>query len=360
MIMKKSIWILVSLFVWGCVDAHYPMSIEEIEYIDYSNCLEENLTDVDRLLLESISFEAGQLYTSLDIEAARQKGVSEKKYGYFLEYLQYENQRIKEYLNSGAIVFYNGQPYASNEDMLLYVDMSEEMLSRTGYYDSVALVGRTSIKSGTTQIAETYFRFNGPHFIDIRMDGSGTIQLIEESKGFEAYLIHTNGIEGAQFVWGAGDDIYWNWKVRYLIGSGYTAWLYAYGHWSIPFPNLPGGSGGGGVVIGGISGNIYDANNPIYTSRFPSAVRYYLSKEKRTIEITINATGEFQILVYRVYSNGTSSLYTSKENCNGYETYTLSCPLNIQYRVLINKKKNVNGKVSYGYYGDKLFPPIIP
>ena len=356
--MKERLLILMGLFICGCADTYNPAGFEKIEYIDYSNCSGENLTHIDSVLLESISFDFGRLSTSFDVKEAKQRGIPEEKYEYFIEYLQNENQRIEKYLSSGAIVFYNGEPFTSNEEMWQYVEMPNENLSRAAYYDSVALVTRSSaIISGSTTITETFLRFNAPHFIDIRMDGSGTIQLIEEGKGFEAYLIHTTGMEGAKFVWGAGDNVSWNWKVRYLIGSGYTAYLYVYGHWCIPFPGIP-GSDTGGATVGGIGGNIYDPNNPIYTSRFPSAVRYTLLEEKRAIEITVNANGKFQMQVYRVM-NGTSSLFTGIDNCNGYTTYTLACPIGIQYRVLINKEVSVNGKKSYQYYGDKMFPPLL-
>lgn len=61
-----------------------PEILEQgINYIDYSCCSQEELSQKDRTLLENVAFKEEQLPCSLDLKSALGQGIPEKKYNYF-------------------------------------------------------------------------------------------------------------------------------------------------------------------------------------------------------------------------------------------------------------------------------------
>lgn len=72
--MEKKLFIIWMLFLLSC--SNDLKTIEpEVKYIDYSTCPQEGLTTIDKILLENVNFEEGQLGTSLNLTSALKLGI---------------------------------------------------------------------------------------------------------------------------------------------------------------------------------------------------------------------------------------------------------------------------------------------
>ncbi|MCR9011143.1 hypothetical protein [Gabonibacter chumensis] len=192
--MKKINLLIWTYLILGCSNS-LEIIEPEIGYIDYSNYPQEKLTQNDRTLLENINFQEGKLISLLNLKSALEQGIPKEKYSHFLQYLQNENQKIENYLDSGAIVFYNGEGFTRNEKLYQYVENTKQPLAKATYSQSTLLY--THEHSGSFNFYKEYSaNFNGTSRISVNYHGPNSVYIKENLKRVSAYLI--KGVNGSQ------------------------------------------------------------------------------------------------------------------------------------------------------------------
>jgi lipoprotein len=335
--MKKLNLIIWIYLLMGC--SGLPEILEqEIDYIDYSCCSQEELSQKDRTLLENVVFKEGQLSCSLDLKSALGQGIPEKKYNYFIEYLQNENQKFEEYLEAGGIVFYNGIPFTRNEELYQYVENKEESFSRADYNQAALVWSKGFVGRYDGIIPEERADFKGPSKIGIsKSNGGGAFELKEEFKKLTAYIGGTES--SAVFKWGFGNDVLWNWKIKYF-GSAYDRiYLYVTGHWEDPMPEFP----------------PYDiVHQKFWWNNMPSYVHLTHNRLDNYINIFIETAGNFSAQVYKKV-NKDYNRYSFIEQFSGNLNVRVSTPPECTFWIVIYCKKIVDQKIHWTYLGDMEF-----
>lgn len=330
--MKKMNLIVWVFLMIGCSGIPEP----EISYIDYSCCSQEELSECDYILLERVEFKEGKLSCLLGLKSALEQGIPEKKYNYFLEYLQNENQKLERYLESGAIVFYNGEPFTRNKELYQYVDNKEELLSRATYNQAAPIWTKRFTYRYDGIIPEDRADFKGPSKISVSSAGVGTFELEEKFKKLTAYI---GGNESsATFKWGFGNDVQWNWKIKYFSTRG-EATLYFTGHWEDPMPEFP--------PHDITSQKFWWNNMPVY-------VQLRHNKLDNYIEIYIETMGDFSAQVYKKV-NKDYVLYSFLDEFSGNTRPRVSTPPECTFWIVIYRKKKLDQKITWTYLGDMEF-----
>lgn len=182
--MKKINLLIWTYLILGCSNS-LEIIEPEIGYIDYSNYPQEKLTQNDRTLLENINFQEGKLISLLNLKSALEQGIPKEKYSHFLQYLQNENQKIENYLDSGAIVFYNGEGFTRNEKLYQYVENTKQPLAKATYSQSTLLY--THEHSGSFNFYKEYSaNFNGTSRISVNYHGPNSVYIKENLKRVSA------------------------------------------------------------------------------------------------------------------------------------------------------------------------------
>ena len=333
----------INLFVWiylliSC--SSVPEITElDIEYIDYSCCSQEELSLHDQILLDNIKFEEGKLSCLLALEDALEQGIPEKKYGYFLEYLAIKNQTFEKYLESGAIIFYNGEPFTRNEELYQYLDNNDELLSRATYIRGGTLWSHKfsrGINAGGEEIRQ---RFYGPSkIVASGSNGQGTFELNEVLKGLTAYI--DGKVSSATFKWGFGNDVDWNWKIKYF-GREFTSTTFKFeGYWEEPIPEFP---------------SINTGEEKRWWSNMPpSYVELTHSKIHDYINIYIKSVGVYLARVYKK-ENDKYILHDSLRRFDGYTDVFIRTPREQTFWIVIYIQEIGYGKPSWTYLGDMEF-----
>lgn len=331
----------LNLLIWiylliGC--SNVPEILEqEIGYIDYSCYPQEELSKNDHTLLENVKFKEGKLSCSLDLKSALEQGIPEKKYDYFLEYLQNENHKFERYLEAGAIIFYNGEPFTRNEELYQYVEDKEESLSRATYNQAAPIWSKEFTARYDGIIPKEQANFKGPSKIGVSKNGQGSFELKEEFKKLTAYI---GGIENtAVFKWGFGNDVLWNWEIKYF-GPLYTKTTLRFtGHWEDPMPDFPS----------------YDVTNKrLWWNNMPTYVTLTHNRLNNYIEIYIELIGDFSAQVYKKV-NKDYVLYSFINEFSGKTRPRVSTPPEQTFWIVIYRKKMVDQKPAWTYLGDMEF-----
>lgn len=134
--MNKIVFYFIVIIIFaGCIDSEDIWNEEEnVSYIDYSTLSADKLSLADKLLLENMDFQKGKYVCKLSKNDAIAKGISEKRYQYFLEYLENENAIIAEYIKDGATVTFGNKSFGPEgefvEESLFEFEESRNLLSR--------------------------------------------------------------------------------------------------------------------------------------------------------------------------------------------------------------------------------------
>lgn len=333
--MKWSLFILFIL-LWSCTGNIECSESENDGYIDYSSYPSEKLTKSDHILIESIDFQDGKLISLLDLNSALEANIPEKKYQYFVEFLKNENQRIEEFLGSGAAVFYKGKSFTYDKELNHYIIDEKQLLTKS--YTAPGCVFSRSLTAGYGFNPEYYYTFTGPSRIDARMSGPGTLYLHEQTKRITAYLIaYAPGMGSASFKYGFGDHVNWYWRVRYLASASQTAHLSFDGYWEIPDDEKPG--------------------SPKFKNNLPYYVQTRLVHDPERLEVFIDEGGMYMLQIYKK-NNSTYELYTEVSHCYGGLPIYLSYPKSDTYWLVVYKEEEREKNISYNYIGDREFPFI--
>lgn len=225
--MKKVCVLLLTCFLFGCGQDEIDSVANVPDEVNYFKLLEDELPPSIQTLLENVSFEEGVLGCSMDRETAEANGIAGDEYDSFLRSIQIENQKIKEYLDAGVVVVYNGQPFTYNEELYQYVLPVEEAKSRF-QYDMGTLIKTLSFEYREDNIGMTQnVKFTGPSRISFsRLSGNGAFFLTERLKGFTTYLLSGS----VAFTYGFGDQTNWDWKIEYETPKNSSAILEIFGH----------------------------------------------------------------------------------------------------------------------------------
>ena len=328
-----------NLLIWLCLliscSSIPEVSEPEIGYIDSSCCTQEELSPNDHILLENVKFNEGKLSCILDLNSALEQEIPKKKYNYFLEYLQNENQKFERYLEAGAIVFYNGEPFTRNEELYKYIEDKEEPLSRATYNHATPLWRQEFTGRYDGIIPEEHANFKGPSKIGVsKSNGGGSFELKEEFKKLTAYI--GGNASSATFKWGFGNDVLWNWKIKYF-GPLYTKTTLIFtGLWEDPMPDFPSND-----FIG----------KRLWWNNMPTYVILTHYKLDNYIEIYIESTGDFSAQIYKKISKD-YVFYNSINDFHGYTKSRMSTPPEQTFWIVIYRKQIVDQKTSWTYLGD--------
>jgi lipoprotein len=332
--MKKIDIVIGMCLILGCSGS--PEIIEPIiTYIDYSCYPQEQLSQNDLILLENIEFQEGKLSCLLDLESALEQGIPEKKYNYFLEYLQNENLKIEEYLESGVIVFYNGKPFTRNEELYQYIDTEEQSLSRVTYSQTIPLYSRTFKYNSV--FPKDWVSFKGPSKIQASFTGYGSFYLQEKSKKIEAYL--SGSQTSAAFKWGFHDNVFWEWDITY---KAFSPTAYAnfnfWGNVEDPMPDFPTNE---------------TINQKIWYNNLPTYVKIEHNRLDDYISIVIEEIGTYSYFAQIFKKSGDNyDLYATSPKFSNYTISNIKTPSKCTFGVVIYRVKVVDGNVSYSYLGD--------
>ena len=331
------------LLIWACLIMSCSGNSEifepEIGYIDYANYPLEKLTQNDRTLLENVSFQEGKLTSLIDLASATEQGIPEEKYNYFLEYLQNENLRMERYLDSGAIVFYDGKPFTRNEKLHPYINETEHPSTRATYSRS-ELVCSHEHGGGYNKMGEYWVHFKGTSKLSVSYTGPTTVYLRENLKRISAYIVKGMNQSTATFKYGFGNNVTWDWKITYdsPVSSKTRLDFYALYEDPIPSPN---------------------PSNPEYIyfwDNLPSYVITHKNVVKQIIDIQICEPGVYMILMYLKYAENDYRLYRESHYHSAYEIISLPYPQEITFWISIYRETEKDGKMSYEYIGDREFP----
>lgn len=333
--MKKLNLIIWIYLLMGCSGIP-EIPEQEIGYIDYSCCSQEELSQNDLTLLKNVVFMEGKLSCSLDLKSALEQGVPEKKYNYFLEYLQNENQKFERYLESGAIVFYNGVPFTRNEELYRYVMDEKTSLSRATY-SQAAPVWTREFTGGIDKIPTATASFKGPSMIGVSKSGKGSFEIEEKFKKLTAYI---GGFENsATFKWGFGDDVQWNWEIKYYASYLDSGTLRFTGYWEDPMPEFP----------------PYDiTSQKLWWNNMPTYVHLMHNRVDNYVNIFVETMGDFSAQVYKKV-NKDYIRYNFIEQFSGNSNVRISTPPECTFWIVIYRKKIVDQKIHWTYLGDMEF-----
>ena len=349
----------------GCTNFSQLDDVEELQSVNGSHYSKGQLSLDDKLLIDHVLFNNGELVCLLDGETALEKGISKEKYDSFLEYLNQENQRIDFYLRNGAIVFYNGKPYAKYDSLYQYIDTMSETLKfesickdyipeksffsqansmRYYYTDSSATLWCERIQMGFTGEATIEeVEFKGPSTVKISKRGSGNLTLEEKIKGLTFYVpgIHMQDII---VKWGTFEnDMDWRWKLTYISNSWDYADIYFMGLWELIHYIPP------------VNEDItcpQNPDNPIYKDNLPRYVTLRW-EEYNTLKITILKEGIYRARVFK--KSGRSYWLFSDAERNGFEDLFVAYPPDSIFWLVIERGEIREGKMNYIYVGDRLF-----
>lgn len=329
------LFILAYLFLAGC--SSYSDSIEEQEvgYIDYMTCPDELITAQDSFLLANIDFQEGKLICLLDDNSLAKAGISPEKYGYFLEYLRNQNQEIRNYLDSGMIVVYNGKSYTENEKLQQCIVANEETESRATQYTHSAVIQYEEMSTGLSSSSKRYCGFTGPAKISVSTIGKGKFTIKDVSKGLNAVLIATQGNGGAGFKWGVGNSIEWGWDITYTAAALETGIIYFQGYFEAEAPDP----------------TPEDPNYWKWYNNMPNYIQVAMIM-RQYLEISISEPGYYVIRVYKKNAPGYYVLY-SEGKLSTAGTVCLPCPPEGTCWVVVYRETKVEGIPVLEYIGDQ-------
>lgn len=334
--MKNMYMLFCLCLIISC--SNVPEVVEsEIGYIDYLSYPEDKLMPEDIIMLESVDFQGGKLSSSLDAKSALELGIPEVKYNYFLEFLQNENQKFEKYLNAGAVVFYNGKPFARNEKVLQYIEESEP-LSRARYDDQIPLYAKEFVMSYGA-LPKDVVHFIGPSKISVSIAGQGSFTIIEKGKDLTAYLENTGGVTSATFKWGFGNDVNWSWEVFYYASTaGIKSNIFFTGYVEKPMPDE----------------NPSDPEYVYFWKNIPGYIHLLKYVPEQSLYVSVDIPGTFTVRLYK-RSLRTYDLYAQQDFDGNYGA-RLMYPLECTFWVVIYRKLIRNNKVTYEYLGDAKYP----
>ena len=336
--MKKIYLLIWTCLIMGC-SSNSDIFEPEIGYIDYANYPLEKLTQNDKTLLENVAFREGKLTILLDLSSATEQGISEEKYNYFLEYLQNENLRMERYLDSGAIVFYDGEPFTRNEELYPYIDETDQSLTRATYSRS-ELVCTHEHGGGYNQMGEYWVHFKGTSKLTISYTGPNTVYLREDLKRISAYIVKGLNQSKAVFKYGFGNNVTWDWKITYNSPVSTKTRLDFYANWEDPMP----------------SPNPSNPNYIYFWDNLPSYVIMYKDAVNKKLYIEIDEPGEYMILMYLKYAENDYRLYRESHFHPSYQSISLPYPQEVTFWLSIYRETIKDNKYSYEYIGDREFP----
>lgn len=217
-IMNKIIFFLITIMMFtGCYDSENIWDEKEnVGYIDYSTLPVNKLSSEDKILLKNIDFQRGKYVCALSKEGILAKGVSEKRYQFFLEYLENQNAILAEYIKDGATVTFGNKSFGPKgefiEEVLPEFGKSANLLSRS--------VGDFQAAQGIIVPGSSNNIISFKAFYRISISGIGkemshwTVFLIEPYKGLRRILSGTSSLPTTTYVQTASSDTFvdWDWQ----------------------------------------------------------------------------------------------------------------------------------------------------
>lgn len=336
--MKNLCFLFWACCILSCTANSELNELQDVGSTDYFYAPDNDLSSQDKLLVRNVDFQEGQLFCLLDIEEAITQGISKEKYEDFLNYLRKENQKIEESLDSGYIVFYNGEPFTRNEELYQYVEFpNQQIKSRVTEYDRVELLYSCSHEILFSNIQPSAARFVGPAKITVRLSGKGNLFVNEPFKGFKVEYVNSSVMSEATFKWGVGNYTTWTWNIKHTGSTFSIGHVDFYGHFEKEEP-LP---------------SRFDPRYLEWYNNLPSYVRITKVDDSRLC-VQINQSGSYTVRVYR--KSGTEYiLYDSQIHIVGFSVDYVSYPANSAFWVVVYKENNIDGEISYQYVGDKEF-----
>ena len=216
--MNKIIFFLITIMMFtGCYDSENIWDEKEnVGYIDYSTLPVNKLSSEDKILLKNIDFQRGKYVCALSKEGILAKGVSEKRYQFFLEYLENQNAILAEYIKDGATVTFGNKSFGPKgefiEEVLPEFGKSANLLSRS--------VGDFQAAQGIIVPGSSNNIISFKAFYRISISGIGkemshwTVFLIEPYKGLRRILSGTSSLPTTTYVQTASSDTFvdWDWQ----------------------------------------------------------------------------------------------------------------------------------------------------
>lgn len=240
---------------------------------------------------------------------------------------------MEKYLDAGGIVFYNGEAFTRNKELYQYIKNKEQSLSRVNY-DQASRIAYEKFHSNSP---ERIIHFKGPSMVSVNASRDvGSFTLEEESKRLSIYLART---EHATFKWGFGDNVQWDWKIKYH-SSGYfdSNELAFYGYWEEPMPVFP-------------DGDTYNKN--MWLNHMPTYVKIWHNKIDNNVKISIEQSNGLKHIasVYKKVGKEYKLYHSSLE----FEPFTyayVNTPLECTFWLVIYKVFTKDGKTTYDLLGD--------
>ena len=216
--MNKIIFSLITIMMFtGCYDSENIWDEKEnVGYIDYSTLPVNKLSSEDKILLKNIDFQRGKYVCALSKEGILAKGVSEKRYQFFLEYLENQNAILAEYIKDGATVTFGNKSFGPKgefiEEVLPEFGKSANLLSRS--------LGDFQAAQGIIVPGSSNNIISFKAFYRISISGIGkemshwTVFLIEPYKGLRRILSGTSSLPTTTYVQTASSDTFvdWDWQ----------------------------------------------------------------------------------------------------------------------------------------------------
>lgn len=347
--MKKTYLLIFAILIFAC-SKEFKIDTLETGYVDYSNYPIEKQTPIDRLLAKNISFKDGILTPKIDLNSAIAQGVSKEKYDYFLEYIDIENKRIKQYLDRGAVVFYNGEAFTTNPESEKFIDTTSSQNTKAGGYTQIRDVYRETFYY-SQYINRFQCNFTAGSRISLVLSGSGSIEMHESSKRFDVYLASSSGeSRSATIKWGFDDYVNWKWTAKYYgspsYGSSATLIVKGYSKYVDSRPD--------------------DNNSYFFTKDLPNYVTTdfgYVVNGKPGMDITIksNEGDRYKVQLYEHHRNSDQGrkifLHSEIAEVSANMKYRLTYPRDSSYLLVVHKieKSYYTNNITHQYIGDRFF-----
>lgn len=159
----------------------------------------------------------------------------------------------------------------------------------------------------------------------------------EELKGLTAYI--DGKVSSATFKWGFGNNVDWNWKIKYFGREFTKTTLKFVGYWEEPMPEFP---------------TFDTSKEKRWWNNMPTSVELTHSKVHDYINIYLRSVGVYFAQVYRK-ENDQYILYDVIEEFDGQTDVLIKTPRMETFWIVIYVQELGYQKKSWTYLGDMEF-----